>query len=73
MNIHTFVMTVTFQIGVDVLGFVKEFYHNVYCAREEVYSKKTNKYHKDSTKQVTQRTWMYKVEQGFTEYTAHTL
>lgn len=61
----TFIMAVTFQIGVDVLGFIKEFKHNVHLIQEEQYKSKKNRFHDDKTKQMNQRLWVYKIEQMY--------
>lgn len=62
---NTFIMTVTFQIGVDILGFVKEFAHNVHCIQEADFVKNRSRFHKNELEQNIKRTWIYKVTQDY--------
>jgi hypothetical protein len=58
-----FVMTVTFQVGVNIIGLVKEFVHEITCLREDDFVPANRRYHKDSQVQRDQRTWVYKINQ----------
>lgn len=62
-----FIMTVSFNIGVDVLGFVREWIHKLDIVTENVSHGKNSTYFKQNKTVFEQKVWVLDSTQGYSQ------
>lgn len=60
-----FIMTVTFTVGVDILGFVKEWAHKLDIVTERITHGKNSKYFRTYGTRYESKIWVLDSQQGY--------